>query len=127
MPTDFKKEAAQAVEQEEKAKAVKDVGSYTHTLKKPFTREGKAVEKLHFDWESLTGGDYNAIESDLLRRGVTLVVPEYTGEFLEGMAVRACTDRDERGNRILDNTFLEALPIKEYKKILGRARAFLLQ
>ena len=126
---DFKDEAAQAGQLEAEAKAQADLETYTHKLQRPFTWEGRRVEELHFDWGSLTGQDYVAVEDTLLRRGVTLVMPEYTGGFLCGMAVRACTDvdKDKGGARFVDEGFLQGLPLREYKAILGRARGFLLR
>lgn len=124
--TDFKEEARQAEELEAQAKAQPDAGTYVHKLKKPFTRGGRTVEALTFDWDSLTGRDYDAIEGEIVRGGGTLILPEYTGLFLSHMAVRACTDRDEKGMRLVDKDFLNALPLREYKAILGKARFFLL-
>ena len=124
---DFQDEAAQAEQLEAEAKAQPDLDAYTHKLKKPFTWEGRKVEELHFDWGGLTGRDYTAIEEELLRRGVNLIVPEYTGGFLCGMAVRACTDKDAKGARIVDEGLLQVLPLRDYKAILGRARGFLLR
>lgn len=124
---DFQEGAAQAEQLEAEAQAQPDLDAYTHKLKKPFTWEGRRVEELHFDWGSLTGQDYVAVEDTLLRRGVTLVMPEYTGGFLCGMAVRACTDKDAKGARIVDEGLLQGLPLRDYKAILGRARGFLLR
>lgn len=124
--TEFQEEAEQAAELEAQAKAQPDAGAYIHKLKKPFTRGGRTVEELTFDWDSLTGRDYDAIEGEIVRAGGTLILPEYTGLFLSHMAVRACTDRDENGMRLVDKDFLAALPLREYKAILGKARFFLL-
>ena len=124
---DLKEAAEQAVKLEEAAKAIEDIGHYTYVFKEPFTHGGKTVKELHFDWEKLTGYDRNAIEAELLRDGITLVIPAYTGKFLMHMAVRACTDRDEKGVRIVDREFMQALPLRNYEKIIGRARSFLIQ
>lgn len=125
--TDFKDEAAQAVEQEAEAKAQPDVITYTHRFEKPFTHAKRTVEELHFDFDLLTGRDYTAIEDEMSRAGRTLIVPEYSAFFLEGALVRACTDRDEKGIRVLSADFMGALPIREYKALIGRARAFFLR
>ena len=125
--TDFKDEATQAVEMEDEAKAQPDVSTYTHRFKKPFTHENHVVEELHFDFDLLTGRDYTAIEDEMNRAGKTLVVPEYSSSFLEGALMRACTDRDKKGIRIVSAAFMGALPIREYKALIGKARAFFLR
>ncbi len=117
----------QAEQAEAAAAALKEEPVYVHTFKKPFTWEDKTVESLAFDWDGLTGADYAAIEDRMIRRGRTLVTPEFTGTFLVGMAVMACTDRDSNGKRIVDEPFLRALPLRDYKVILMKARDFLLR
>lgn len=123
----IKTAAEQAEEMEILAKAEPDDGSYTHTFKTPFFYQGSTFEKLTFDWDSLTGDDYIAIENELLRRGKTLVTPEFSSEFLLGMAVRACTQRSEDGFRVLNADTMKAMPLREFRTICGRARAFLLR
>ena len=117
----------QAEQEIAKANAQPEESVYVHQLKKPFTWEGKTAESLTFDWDGLTGADYAAIEDRMTRRGRTLVTPEFTGTFLVGMAVMACTDRDSKGRRIVDEPFLQALPLRDYKVILMKARDFLLR
>ncbi len=124
---DFAADAEAAVELEAEAKAGPDITAYTHTFEKPFEFRGRTVTELTFNWGALTGEDHEAIESDMLRRGLTLVVPAATGPYLTGMAVRACTNRDDNGIRIVDADFLRALPLREYHKIYFSARRFLLR
>lgn len=118
-------EAAAALAAE--AKAEPDAMTYTHTFDEPFEFRGHTVTELTFNWGGLTGEDFEAIEDDMLRRGKTLVTPSFTGAFLAGMAVRACTDRDANGIRIVDADMLRALPIRDYQKIYMSARRFLLR
>lgn len=125
--TDFAADAEAAVQLEDEAKAGSDVTSYTHTFEKPFEFRGRTVTELTFNWGALTGEDHEAIESDMIRHGLTLVVPATTGPYLTGMAVRACTNRDDNGIRIVDADFLRALPLREYHKIYFSARRFLLR
>ena len=40
------------------------------------------------------------------------------------MAVRACTNRDNNGIRIVDADFLKALPLRDYHQIYFSARRF---
>lgn len=100
--------------------------TYEYTLKRPFTYEGKTITTLHFDWGILSGKDSNAVEADIRRRGVMIVTAETVPEYWAGMAVRACTDRDENGQRILNNQMMEALPAPDYKRICNRVRTFFL-
>ena len=116
-------QAAAALDAE--AQASPDDLTYTHTFKKPFEYRGHTVTELTFDWGGLTGADHQAIEDDLRRHGLTLVVPSFTGEFLGGMAVRACTNRDDKNIRIVDKDMLRALPIRDYQQIYMSARRFL--
>ena len=125
--TDFAADAEAAVQLDAEAKAVSDVTSYTHTFEKPFEFRGRTVTELTFNWGALTGEDHEAIEGDMIRHGLTLVVPATTGPYLTGMAVRACTNRDDNGIRIVDADFLRALPLREYHKIYFSARRFLLR
>lgn len=122
--------AKAAEEIEEKAKEAEaagvDFSTYTHHFKKPFTYAGRTFDKLTFDWESLTGRDSLAIESELSMKGKTLVLPAYTGEYLVGMAARACTERDD-GKRVAGTDMLQAMPLGDFQKICGRARNFLLR
>ena len=125
--TDFSADAEAAVQLEAAAKAGPDVTSYTHTFEKPFEFRGRTVTELTFNWGALTGEDHEAIEGDMLRHGQTLVVPATTGPYLTGMAVRACTNRDDNGIRILDDDFLKAMPFMDYQKSFMSARRFLLR
>ncbi len=101
--------------------------AHTCAEKLPFSYQGVTIEKLTFDWGKLTGEDHLAIENELLLRGKTLVTPEFTGEFLCGMATRACTDRNGDGFRILNMEVLKAMPMRDFQTICKRARAFLLR
>lgn len=103
-----------------------DPGTYTHRLKKPFTFDGKTVEEMHFDFDSLTGADTLAISAEMNRRFKNLVLPHLSWEFMTLMAVRACTDRDEKGIRLVNEKLLQALPMRDYNTIVGKVRDFLL-
>ena len=101
----------------EAAKDSKD--SITITLSTPFTYENKTYEKLTFDWGKLTGNDSLAIEHEMALQGKVLVAPEFSSEFMNRLAVRACSEE------IALNALL-ALPLKEYNRIRGAARSFLI-
>lgn len=89
---DLDKTVAAAMALEEAAKQEPDVRTYVHTFEQPFVWEGKSYDKLTFQWDVLTGADHLEIENELLAQGKTLVVPEYTGGYLLGIAARACAE-----------------------------------
>ena len=123
--------AAEKLEQE--AKAENDITTYTHRFSNPFTFhiitkdaiKDTTVDALTFNWGTLTGADYLEIEDEVLMHGKTLVVPAFTGLFLCGMAVRACTLRNEDGTRTLDARALKSMPIRDFQTVIQSARSFL--
>ena len=120
-------DAAEAERVAEEAKQEPETGSYTHTFKKPFLWKGKTYETLTFDWAALNGGDHLEIESEIVMKGRTLVSPAFTGDFLAGMAARACTERDEKGRRVIDGQALKKMPMTDFQAVTRKARGFLLR
>lgn len=92
---------------------------YVHEFSKPFTYEGKTYDKLTFEWDSLTGNDYLAIEGEMAAIGKVVITPEFSGEFIVRMAAKACTSK-------IGSDVLGAIPFKDFNKIRGKARSFLL-
>lgn len=125
--TTFESTAEQAEKLEKEAKAEADTGTYTHIFKKPFTHEGRTYEKLTFYWDGLSGKDSVAIERELLGRGLTTVIAEFTPEYLAAMAARACTYRNDDGFRTVTIDTLYAMPLREFRRICNAARSFLLR
>ena len=82
---------------------------------------------MTFDFDALTGNDSLAIENEMLAHGKTLVLPAYTGEYLTGMAARACTERSADGKRVVGTDTIRALPLGDFQAICGRSRTFLLR
>ena len=119
-------EQAQDEVMEKEQAAQPDPALYTHKLEKPFTYENKTVNELHFDFGTLTGADTIAIEAELNHRLKNLMYPHLSWEFMTLMAVRACTTRDGNGLRVVDEKLLKALPMRDYNRIVGAARNFLL-
>lgn len=119
-------EQAQAESLEKEQAGQEDPAVYTHKLARPFTYENKTVERLDFDFGSLTGNDTIAIEAELNHRLKNLMYPHLSWEFMTLMAVRACTTRDENDMRLVDEKLLKALPMRDYNRIVGAARNFLL-
>lgn len=124
--TTTKDEMEQVSQVEAALENAPDPGTYTHRLKKPFTFDGKTVEEMHFDFDSLTGADTLAISAEMNRRFKNLVLPHLSWEFMTLMAVRACTDRDGKGIRLVNEKLLQALPMRDYNTIIGKVRDFLL-
>ena len=60
-------------------------------------------------------------------KGRTLVSPAFTGDFLAGMAARACTERDEKGKPVIDGQALKKMPMTDFQAITRKARGFLLR
>lgn len=119
--------AAKAEALELAASAGPDRGVYVHDFRKPFQYQGAEHTQLRFDFGSLTGADYIAIENDMIRHGKTLVSPEFSGDFLCGMAVRCCPDRNENGMRVVSAETMRAMPIRDFIAICKEARSFLLR
>ena len=144
--TDVPADAFSTVDHDEyaaaEAQAKESVGNYTLKLKRPFTYEGQTFDELNFDFEGLTGDDALAIEDELQAIGKPTISPTFSGQFLVRMAARACTntiiDASGRPRRIGDAALrvsekdcegrmdLRALPIFEFNRVRGKARAFLL-
>lgn len=110
----------QAEKLEAEAQAEADICTYTHTFQRPFTYEGITYEDLTFRWDSLSG-------RELLQRGITTVIAEFTPEYLAAMAARACTYRNADGFRTISTKTLYALPLREFRKICGAAQRFLIR
>lgn len=125
--TTIERSAAQAEELEASARSEADSGTYTHVFKRPFTHEGVTYEQLTFNWESLSGKDSVAIERELRGINVTVVLAEFTPEYLAAMAARACTYRNADGFRTVNRDLLYALPLREFRQICNAARRFLLR
>ena len=120
-------DAAAAEQEAAKAKRRKETGSYTHTFKKPFQWKGRVFDTLTFDWTTLSGRDHLEIESEILMKGRTLISPAFTGDFLAGMAARACTERDEKGKHVIDGQAVKEMSLTDFQVITREARGFLLR
>lgn len=94
-----------------------DVGVYTHTFKKPFEHEGKTYAELTFNFVGLKGRDMLAIEKEMQDMSEYALAPEVSTSFQCKMAAKAA----EIGSDVL-----EAMPLKDFNKITGAARRFLL-
>lgn len=100
-----------------KAAESADVSVYTHTFKKPFEYEGRTYEELTFDFGRLKGRDMVAIENEMQGMSEYALAPEISTSFQSKMAARAAG---------IGSDVLEAMPLKDFNKITGAARRFLL-
>ena len=102
---------------EKEAKESKNV--YVHKFDEPFTYEDKTYEELSFEWGKLTGADSLAIEGEIAALGKVVITPEFSGEYLIRLAAKACTEK-------IGSDVLCAMPLRDYNKIRGKARSFLM-
>ena len=100
--------------------------TYTHEFSTPFSFEGESFDELSFDFGALTAMDSLAIEAELQATGRPVLVPEFSGDYLLRMAMRACTNRTSKGMK-LGIDFFQRLPLAAYVKIRSKARSFLLR
>lgn len=126
MSTDAKNPAVDDSELEiAMSEAANGVERFTRTLVKPVTFEGEVFETLTFDFGRLTAADSLNIEAEMAAMNRVVIVPEFSGDYLLRMAMRACTDRRKDGRKLgLD--FFQALSLGDYVRIRGKARSFLL-
>ena len=121
--------AAMARALELRAKFLKEekVKCYVHMFKEPWPCGDRTYDRLTFDWTRLTGYDSLSIEMDLRRQGITLIVPAFTGDYLAGMAARACVERkNDKGEIVIRTADIKALPMSDFLDITARARDYLL-
>ena len=104
------------VAQEAAAKA-KD--TFIVKLRKPLMYNGTEYEELEFDFDGLTGNDSLEVEKELARRGVQVLVPAFSGEYLVRIAARACTAP-------IGHDAMLKMSIQDYNKIRSRVRNFLM-
>lgn len=106
-----------AAESPEKDAEKADTGVYKHVFKKPFEYEGRTYTELTLNFEGLTGRDMLAIENEMQAMSEYALAPEISASFQCKMAARAAG---------IGSDVLEALPLKDFNKITGAARRFLL-
>lgn len=125
--TAVERDAKDAERVAEEARQEPEPGIYTHAFKKPFQWKGRTFESLTFDWEALTGRDHLEIQHEMTMKGRVLVNAAFDGDFLMGMAARACTERDEKGKRVIDGMAIMEMSMGDFQTITRKARGFLLR
>ena len=106
--------------------AQRSANVFTYKFPTPFSFEEESFDSLTFDFEALTGADSLAIENELAQLGRVVITPEFSGDYLIRMAMRACTVRRKDGRRLGIDAF-SAMPISAFIKIRGAARSFLMR
>jgi len=89
-------------------------------FKKPFVYEGTEYESLAFDFDKLTGADSLAVENELSRRGISVVVPAFSGEYLSRISARACTTP-------IGSDAFRFMKLGDYNRLRSAARNFLMR
>ena len=98
--------------------------SYTHEFATPFTYNGNTVEKLTFNWYTLTGRDSIGADRELSKSSGGRGAQNFGREHMALLAVRACSERNGNDIRIVDKDFMEALPIVDFEEITTMGRLF---
>lgn len=88
------------------------------TLKKPFTYNGTEYTELDFDFESTTGADCIAIERELSRKNINVIVPAFSVEYIIRFAARACLQP-------IGSDAMSLLSSRDYSRVRGAVRNFL--
>lgn len=101
-------------------------GGYVHKFQKPFSYMGKTYEELRFNFEQLTGKDILSIGQELQLLRVQLSNPTLNLDFQARVAVRACTERTEKGKPVLGVDALRSMSAFDFHCITGMARNFLM-
>lgn len=123
MANEIIKNENDAVDEKEYAAAMNEAqnapGTVTVKLAKPQMYNGEEYSELTFDFESLTGDDALNISDELTASGKTVVMPALSEQYLIRVAARACTAP-------VGADIFRGMPLKNYLRIVGAARNFLL-
>lgn len=66
--------------------------SYIHKFRTPIQYEGQEFKELHFDFETLTGGDSREVMRELAAKGIFVAAKTASEDYLQAMCMRACVD-----------------------------------
>ena len=96
-----------------------ETGTLVHLdLARPVTYNGEEIAALDFDFEALTGDDGTNVEQEIQAHGRAVLIPALDGEYLLGMAARACRQG-------VGTDFFGKASLKDTLKIRSLARNFL--
>lgn len=94
-------------------------GKYKRTFARPFKYNDTEITELTFDFSKLTGADSRAIEDECQVIGKAIIMPQFSGNYLVRMAVRACTTPG------IGVDAFDMMSIIDYNAIRQAARDFL--
>ena len=98
-----------------------DSGKRIVILKKPLNVLGTEYKELHFDFDSLTGKDSIAVETEIeMTTHVTVITPALNLEYLIRISARACDEPIGRDD-ILN------MGLSDFNHIRNMARNFMLR
>lgn len=98
-----------------------DSGKRIVILKKPLNVLGTEYKELHFDFDSLTGKDSIAVETEIeMTTHVTVITPALNLEYLIRISVKACQEPISRDDIVNMN-------LSDFNHIRNIARNFMLR
>ncbi len=103
---------------EEVEDLVEVTGIYVHEFSQPKKYNGKEIESITFDYNSLTGKSFIQIEKEMTDKGEVALDPMLSRTFQAKLAAKA-------GKVGVD--FIEGLSLGDFYRITSSARNFLVQ
>ena len=101
---------------EELEQILESVGKVVVDLRRPFEFCGETYEKLEMDFDGLTGRDIEAIDEELRKAGQIVFRPAWSHVYQRYLAAKAAG---------VPNDMIEALPARDYNRVVEAAQAFL--
>lgn len=99
--------------------AAKAKDTFVLKFKKPFVYNGVEYSELEFDFEGLTGNDSLEVERELTRRGINIIAPAFSIEYIVRIAARACTSP-------IGHDAMSLMTIRDFNRIRSAVRNFLM-
>lgn len=93
-----------------------NTGVYTHNFQKPFACQGQNYKTITFNFNSLTGRDFIAVENEMMNNNEYALDPVLSRNYLSKLASRAGK---------IPSDIIESMPARDFKKITDAARNFL--
>ena len=97
---------------------------YTHKFRRPIKYEGVELKELHFDFESLTGGDNREGMRELAVKGIFVAAKTASEDYLQAMCIRACADTLPDGRKPNTDIF-DCMQVGDSNRIQNVLRRFL--
>lgn len=93
-----------------------EAGVYVHKFKEPFAWMGNSYSELKFNFGKLRGVDAMAVYTELRVKGVMVVNPHFSQDYLLGIASKASG---------LGTDAIKNMPFADFETILGQTRNFI--